>query len=405
MKKGTTSTWGYVYRPKGRDGTPTRWYWLKYQFAGDRKPHRHVTDPRTDDEAEAKRQLYERLGERLHIRAKRKAEDITVNELLDLYVLDCEDNGVTLQRGRVEVWRDLLGHLPAVDVEREHLDAICRRWKKTGPTWTAGERVLVDGRVLTWEARDPLRVRPIAGASCNRYISALSRAYTLGKEKKQLLTALTFPHNGEGERGEYLTEDQCLAICSGFRARVGAAVKADVFRLAYLLGIRKGQLRATLKKHVLITGNTWKLRWPARVTKNGRKTKQPHEVVLVDEAHDIVERAWARRRPGCDYLFHVDGNPVGPMLSELERTCEALGIPYGRGKGIIFHDTRHSAVTNLVGSGVGEAVAMTITGHADASVFRRYNVRRDDVQADALQRQQAYLALKRSTTATTLGRP
>ena len=42
---------------------------------------------------------------------------------------------------------------------------------------------------------------------------------------------------------------------------------------------------------------------------------------------------------------------------------------------------------------------MTVTGHADRSVFQRYNLRRDDVQADALERQESYLARKRGTTA------
>jgi hypothetical protein len=47
------------------------------------------------------------------------------------------------------------------------------------------------------------------------------------------MTPLTFPHFNEGRRGEYITEDQCLAICANFQARFGARVKADVFRLAY----------------------------------------------------------------------------------------------------------------------------------------------------------------------------
>ena len=33
------------------------------------------------------------------------------------------------------------------------------------------------------------------------------------------------------------------------------------------------------------------------------------------------------------------------------------------------------------------------------NVFKRYNVRRDDVQADALARQQAYLEARRGTSA------
>jgi len=124
----------------------------------------------------------------------------------------------------------------------------------------------------------------------------------------------------------------------------------------------------------------------------------PHEVVLVGEELGIVQRAWENRRPDCDFLFHVDGKPLGPMRSELERTCTQLAIPYGRNRGIVFHDTRHSAVTNLVASGTGEAAAMSITGHADPAVFKRYNVRRDAVQAEAAERRAAYLAAQRGAT-------
>jgi hypothetical protein len=45
---------------------------------------------------------------------------------------------------------------------------------------------------------------------------------------------------------------------------------------------------------------------------------------------------------------------------------------------------------------------MTITGYADRTVFERYNVRRDDVQAHPLARQENYLSRKRGTTPTTV---
>jgi len=392
MKQRAGTGNGSIYHPKSHNGTPTPFYWLKYRLPGAAKPIREPTNPRTGDEAEARRQLHARLGERSVVRVQRETiEDVLVNDLLDLYILDCEDKGQPVQVGRVEPWRDALGHARAVDVRRDHLDELCRRWRRKGPTWMAGERLLREGRVLTWPARNPERVKPLSGASCNRLVSVLRRAYSLGKEKLGLLTALTFPRYPEGKRGEYLTEDQCRAICANFQAREGSDVKADMFRLAYLLGIRKGQLRRTCKRHVLISGDTWKLKWPGEETKNG----EPHEVLLVGEARAIVQRAWANRLPDCDFLFHVDGQPVGPMLSELERTCSLLGIPYGRNNAVVFHDTRHSAVTNLVASGVPEAVAMTISGHADPTVFKRYNVRRDDVQAAALERQAAYLAQQR----------
>jgi integrase len=127
----------------------------------------------------------------------------------------------------------------------------------------------------------------------------------------------------------------------------------------------------------------------------------PHARVLAGEERTIVERAWANRLPDCALLFHVNGKPLGPMRSELARTCQLLGIPYGRSTGVVFHDTRHSAITNLVASGTGEAAAMWITGHAHPSIFKRYNVRRDSVQADAAARRDAYLASQRGGTTRT----
>ena len=55
-------------------------------------------------------------------------------------------------------------------------------------------------------------------------------------------------------------------------------------------------------------------------------------------------------------------------------------------------------MTNLVGAGVPEVVAMSITRHVDANIFKRYNIRRDAVQVDALTKQERYLTEQRDTT-------
>src|SRR6266704_4669131 len=84
---------GTVYRPTGRDGQPTRWYWLRYRAPGEKGMRRELTDPRTDDEGEARRQLYARLGERPWVRLQReRMEDLRVERLLALYVADCSDH-------------------------------------------------------------------------------------------------------------------------------------------------------------------------------------------------------------------------------------------------------------------------------------------------------------------------
>jgi len=58
--------------------------------------------------------------------------------------------------------------------------------------------------------------------------------------------------------------------------------RVDASPGALQLGIRKGQLRRTPKRHVLISGDAWKLRWPGEETKNG----EPHEVKLWQARHD-----------------------------------------------------------------------------------------------------------------------
>ena len=395
MRRRNTIATGKVYQRQGRKGHVLPTWWLRIHFPGDTAPRRMPTNPPTTDRAEAERQLHALLGEPAHTRAQRlRAETVTVDDLLDLYLLDCADKEQPVQRGRVEPWRTALGSMLARDVTKGVIKELCRGWRQRGLQWKGGARTLTNGTTVTWTARDPQRVRPISGANCNRLVAVLRRAYALGADEYQLAVPCTFPHYPERRRGEYLTEDQCRAICANFQAKVGAVVKADVFRFAYLTGIRKGQLTRTRKRHVLVAGETWKLRWPGEETKNG----EPHDLVLAGEEREIVQRAWAKRRPDCDFLFHVNGKPLGPMISELKRTCTLLGIPYGRATGVVFHDTRHSAVTNFVASGTGDAVAMSMTGHGDPTIFKRYNLRRDSVQAEAADRRDAYLAAQRGVT-------
>ncbi len=72
MRRRTGTGNGTVYRPKGRDGKPTQWYWLQYRLPGAPKLTREPTNPRTDDEVEARRQLHVRMGERAIARVQRQ---------------------------------------------------------------------------------------------------------------------------------------------------------------------------------------------------------------------------------------------------------------------------------------------------------------------------------------------
>jgi integrase len=73
----------------------------------------------------------------------------------------------------------------------------------------------------------------------------------------------------------------------------------------------------------------------------------------------------------CSRTLERDGFKR-PGFGTQESPCKKAGLI-----GMLRHDFRRSAVRNLVRSGVGETVAMKISGHKTRSVFDRYNITSD----------------------------
>ena len=77
-----------------------------------------------------------------------------------------------------------------------------------------------------------------------------------------------------------------------------------------------------------------------------------------------------------DHVFLYSGKPIKNRFETgLKSACDKAGILWGRNVegGFIFHDLRHTFVTDCRKAGVDRTVRMSITGHAIRDMDQRYD--------------------------------
>jgi integrase len=169
-----------------------------------------------------------------------------------------------------------------------------------------------------------------------------------------------------------------------------------LFEFADVCGTRKGNLARTTWAHW--NPQTREFTWTAAEV----KAKKPHVLPLDGRALEIVETLDETRRLHCRFVFH--GSRCAPgrspskhygCIGDFKRAwataCKKAGFPVGRkAGGFVFHNTRHTAVTNLVNAGVPVHEAMAVSGHRTRSVFDRYSLSLKEQTNAALRRVSKY---------------
>jgi integrase len=269
-----------------------------------------------------------------------RAERTTFEELAELFLQDYQINGrKTLQRARelAARLRKTFGQFRACRITSKHiLDYIARRQSEG-----------------------------LANGTINRELAALKRMFRLASQQTPPLVVTTphIPHLQENNvRQGFFTEDEFKVL----RGVLPDHVKVPLI-LAYWTGMR--------------TGEVLMLRWDQLDLERGLLRLEPgttknNQGRLVPLVKEVTEALWQwkqetlRRYPTCAWVCHHRGERLRQVPRKRWKTaCQRVGL-----KGKLFHDLRRTAIRNMVRAGIGERVAMVISGHKTRSVFDRYDI-------------------------------
>jgi integrase len=222
---------------------------------------------------------------------------------------------------------------------------------------------------LTADAIDAYVQRRIAEgerpATINRTTQVVGQAYRLAMRRGDLNAMPHIRHLSEAgnEREGFFSREEFDRVYSALPSDL-----ADFALFGFLTGWRKGEI-ASLRWQDVEDGV---IRLRGENAKNG----EARQVVIAGELSAVIERRkQARIASGVltSLVFHREGVPVAEFRKSWATACKKAGLA-----GRLFHDLRRSGVRNLIRAGVPQNVAMKISGHKTASMFRRYDIANEE---------------------------
>jgi integrase len=134
---------------------------------------------------------------------------------------------------------------------------------------------------------------------------------------------------------------------------------------AYHTGMRKSEILKLTWDRVDLNAGVIRLR------PEDTKTEEGRIIPLTKELSEMLKNATiyldaARHR--VPYVFTYAGKRIGSVRRAFETACRQAGIT-----DVVFHDLRHTFVTNMRRASVDYFRIMAITGHKTMTAFKRYH--------------------------------
>jgi integrase len=323
-------------------------YWIDYYVQGHRKRERIGPDKRLAETVLRKRKVEIAEGKYLE---KRRPITTTFDEMAEAYF------AYAVQQQRKRSWpRD-----------RTSIRAL--------KAYFEGKRVTDITPALielyrTWR-RETIsrRGHSVTTASINRELACLKRMFNVARKGLIVLKGgvpAANPVASVSLERENNTRDRVLSREEFDRLMAAAPMHLKPILLtAHHTGMRKGEILNLTWDRVDVKAGVMRLRPEDTKTQEGRLVPMTKELSETLRNVTIYLDAAGHRVP---YVFTYAGKRIGSVRRAFETTCRKAGLA-----NVVFHDLRHTFVTNMRRASVDYFRIMAITGHKTMSVFKRYH--------------------------------
>jgi len=311
-------------------------------------PSQSATFERLTDAKKWTQQTESAIREGRHFKTT-EAKRHTLAELIDRY---CQDV------------------LPAKPKALRKQTALLQRWKTE-----IGDHSLIDVTPsLIAECRDKLarettlRGKPRSSATVNRYMAALSVAFTVavkewGWLEDSPMRKVTKPKEARG-RVRFLSDDERMRLLKACKESSNHYLYPVVV-LALSTGMRQGEI-------MNLTWDTVDLNQGRAIlheTKNGER----RAVAITGHALEVLKELNKVRRIDCNLLFPAkESRPQKPQKSIDLRSPWEAAVKKAELEDFHFHDLRHSAASYLAMNGASLAEIAEVLGHKTLQMVKRY---------------------------------
>jgi integrase len=330
-------------------------YWIDYYVNGHRKRERIGPDKRLAETVLRKRKVEVAEGKFLD---RQRPITTTFEELADAYL--------KYARGNKKSWdRDAT----SIKKLREVFDG--KRLTEVTPAAIEHYKTLRMAST-TIHGRHP---RP---ATLNRELACLKHMFNVARKGLIELKGGVPPDNPMSPV-EFLDEQNVRSrVLTPEEFQRMLDVSPDYFKpvlsCGYYTGMRREEILELTWDRVDLKAGFIRLRVTDTKAKDARHIPIGQELRKMLQSLPLVLDPQGARLPN---VFTRRGKPIKSVREIFNRVRREVGLT-----DLVFHDTRHTATTNLRRAGVDALTAMKITGHKTMAVFKRYNtIDEDDLTA------------------------